>query len=319
VLVDDPGRAATVVSVFHPAPSFDTWAAELVASAGRAPGFLSGRVSLHDEPYLDWAVAITFADQPHTDAWLDGADRATVMQAGTNRGVYQRATDLVLVDGRPGPTGVDAFRHEVSAGREQDFAEAQRTLNRASARYPGFQGAALFGPGDTPTWLSLVRYRTAEQLSQWIDSPERATALAPLRSVLTEEFAALTSTTPFATTVRIENGRTLLTPNWKSAMMVLLVLYPTVMLLSRFVGPVFDRYGAQPWLALWLSQVLSIVAMQWYLMPWATKPFTRWLDPVRGRGWRVGFTGAAVILVGYAATLAVFAGVHWLQFWDYNS
>ena len=35
-----------------------------------------------------------------------------------------------------------------------------------------------------------------------------------------------------------------MTPNWKSAMLVLLVLYPTVMLLSRFLGPIVDGFGA---------------------------------------------------------------------------
>jgi hypothetical protein len=91
------------------------------------------------------------------------------------------------------------------------------------------------------------------------------------------------------------------------------------MLLSRFVGPFFDSWGAQPWLALWLSQVLSISLMQWWLMPWATRPFRRWLDPVDGRGRRISLVGAAVVLAGYAGTLVVFATVQWLQFWDYNT
>lgn len=313
---------ATVVSVFHQAGDavdFDTWAGDVVHSARSAAGFRSGQISLHDAAYLDWAVALTFDDDAQLNAWLDGPGRAAVLQAGNARGYYLRTTDLVMVDGQPGPTGVDAFRHAVSPGREADFAAAQRGLNEASAGYPGFEGAALFGPTVGNEWLSLVRYRTAEQLSAWKASVERAQALTPLRSVLTEEFAPLTSTTPFATTVRIENGRTLMTPNWKSAMMVLLVLYPTVMLLSRFAGPFFDEWGAPPWLALWLSQVLSISLMQWWLMPWATTPFKRWLDPVDGRGWRTGCAGASVIVAGYAATLVLFASVHWLQFWDYNS
>jgi antibiotic biosynthesis monooxygenase (ABM) superfamily enzyme len=313
---------ATVVSVFHPAADaaeFDAWAADLVHSARAAKGFRSGQVSLHDPAYLDWAVALTFGDDTQLNSWLDGPGRAAVLRAGTARGYLMRTTDLVMVDGQPGPTGVDAFRHTVSPGRDEDFAAAQRGLNEASARFPGFEGAALFGPTIDNEWLSIVRYRTAEQLSSWKTSSDRAVALAPLRSVLTAEFAPLTSTTPFATTVRMENGRTLMTPNWKSAMMVLLVLYPTVMLLSRFVGPFFDEWGAPPWLALWLSQVLSISLMQWWLMPWLTTPFKRWLDPVDGRGWRIGCVGASVVVAGYAATLALFAGVHWLQFWDYNS
>ena len=90
------------------------------------------------------------------------------------------------------------------------------------------------------------------------------------------------------------------------------------MLLSRFVGPVFDELGAKPWLAMWLSQVCSVTLMTWWLSPWAAKPFRRWLDPVWGRGWRVGLAGAVAVVVCYAVTLAVFANVKFLQFWDFT-
>ena len=127
----------------------------------------------------------------------------------------------------------------------------------------------------------------------------------------------MASTTAFGTTVRTDRGRILQTPNWKSAMMVLLVLYPTVMTLSRFLGPTLDRLGAEPWLALWLSQVVSVSLMQWWLMPWASRPFRRWLDPVDGSNWRSNIAGAATVLLLYLLCLTVFANVTWLQFWDY--
>ena len=102
-------------------------------------------------------------------------------------------------------------------------------------------------------------------------------------------------------------------------MLILLVLYPTVMLLSRFLGPVIDRFGAEPWLAMWVSQVVSVATLQWALMPWAGRRFRRWLDPVDGAGVRTSTLGAAVVIGGYVLTLAVFATVQWLQYWDYRS
>ena len=165
----------------------------------------------------------------------------------------------------------------------------------------------------------MVRFRTGPQLSAWLRSAERTEALSGLRSTLSKDFATVSNTTPFATTVRVEDGRTLMTPNWKSAMLVLLVLYPTVMLLSRFLGPVLDRAGAEPWLALWVSQIVSVTAMQWWLMPSVTRPFRRWLDPVDGSGARISLVGAAAIVVLYTLTLTVFATVDELQFWDYGN
>jgi uncharacterized protein len=322
VAVTSRSNAATAVSVFHPVddgPGFDVWLAELTATASAAKGFESAQTSVHDEPGQDWATAVTFVTEDHLHAWLDSPERDAALRAGSGAGYLRRTTDLVIAEGRSGPTGVDAFRHSVAVGREVEFIATQGRLNAASARLPGFEGSALLPPSNGGEWLSVVRFRTAEQLSSWLRSPERIAALGALRSSLTREFAPLTSTTPFATTVRTENGHTLMTPNWKSVMMVLLVLYPTVMLLSRFVGPVFDGVGAAPWLAMWLSQVLSISLMQWWLMPWVTKPFQRWLDPVDGSGVRTSLIGAAVIVGCYAVTLLVFATVRGLQYWDFGT
>lgn len=204
------------------------------------------------------------------------------------------------------PPGVAAFRHRVAADRRDEFLTAQRALTAAAAGFGGYEGTSLFLDDAGGESLSVLRFRTDRQLVAWTSSPQRVADLPGLRSSLTGDFVSMSSTTPFGTTVRTEHGRILMTPNWKSAMLVLLVLYPTVMALSRYLEPVLDRLFAPPWLALWLSQVVSVSLMQWWLMPWASRPFRRWLDPVEGAGWRSNLGGAAVIVVLYAATLLLF-------------
>jgi hypothetical protein len=90
----------------------------------------------------------------------------------------------------------------------------------------------------------------------------------------------------------------------KSAMLVPLVLYRTVMAPSRFFVPVLDHAGVGPWLALWISQILSVSTLQWWLMPNVTRPFRTWLDPVDGAGLPISAIGTAVVIVGYGVTLA---------------
>lgn len=311
--------STTAVTIFHPTQDtdgFDAWLSELRASAR---GAQSTSVSVRDEPGLDWALAATFSSEDLVHEWLDSAGRRAVMQAGQSRGFWCRTTDLVLSEGGDVPVGVSAFRHSLAAGKQSDFRAVQSRLAAASSKFPGYEGTVLL-PDDTGDgWLSILRFRTNAQLSAWLRSAERDTALPGLRSSLTKGFSAVSSTTPFATTVRVQNGRTLMTPNWKSAMLVLLVLYPTVMLLSRFFIPVLEQAGAGPWLALWVSQIASVSALQWFLMPNVTRPFRTWLDPVDGAGLRITALGAAVVIVGYGLTLALFASVKWLQFWDFWS
>ncbi|MBJ7466385.1 MAG: antibiotic biosynthesis monooxygenase [Mycolicibacterium sp.] len=295
--------------VFHPGGNgeFSEWANTVIATAA---GCIRARVSVAGGS-LEPAVAVTFSGTTELDAWLDRAD------ALGNGGWLPAAPAILLATDEPPPAGIAAFRHQLVAGRTAEFLQSQRELATAAHGFSGYEGTVLFVDGGEA--LSVLRFRTDRHLTAWMSSRQREDALPGLRSSLTAEFAPVAGTTAFGTTVRTDGGRVLMTPNWKSVMLVLLVLYPTVMLLSRFLGPVLDRLGAEPWLSLWLSQVISVAAMQWWLMPWASKPFRRWLDPVDGAGWRSSLAGAAVILLLYAVTLLLFDSVKWLQFWDYAS
>lgn len=311
---------ATAVIVFHPSPypsdGRDRLAEcvdAIVESARGAGGFVAASASLAD---FDPAVAVSFNDAGSLERWLDSAGHADALRYGQDLGIWRAATPVVLADDAP-PPGVAAFRHDVAEGREGEFLATQRRLSTAVADAPGYEGTALFPPDDAGGWLSVVRFRTDRRLADWLSSARRTEALPELRNSLAEDFSSLAQTTPFGTTVRVDEGRLRMTPNWKSAMMVMLVLYPTVMLLSRFLGPALNEWRVQPWLALWLSQVVSVVLMQWWLMPAATRLFSRWLDPVDGAGRVTSLRGAAMVAALYALTLILFASVTWLQYWDH--
>jgi uncharacterized protein len=94
------------------------------------------------------------------------------------------------------------------------------------------------------------------------------------------------------------------------------LLCPLVMLQSKFVAPVIAKLGAQPWLTVWLSQVVSVALMQWWVMPTAASWCRRWLDPVDGADLRISLRGAAVAVIVYAASLTVFATIEALQYWN---
>lgn len=307
-----------VVTIFHSTndvPGFTEWANELRATADDATDF---RISVLGEPHLDWGIAVSFGGEQELHDWLDGTPRRAVLDLGVRRGFLRATTDLVITEGDGVPSGVGLFRHTVAAGREAEFIAAEARLAQASAHFGGFEGCCTFAPAAGGQSISVLRFRTDHQLSTWLTSPERSEALGPLRSSLSEEFSVVSATTAFGTTVRTVNGRTAITPKWKTAMLILLVLYPTVMLLSRFLGPLLDGSGAPPWLAMWLSQVVSVAALQWVLMPWAGQRFRIWLDPVDGAGARISALGAGVLVVGYVLTLTLFAAVQWLQYWDYS-
>lgn len=295
---------------------FDAWISDVRSTAEAVPGFVAFAASISLDAPLDWALAVTFESEDSVHQWLDGATWKHLVRAAAARGFLRLSSDLVIIEGAVIPTGVAIVSSSVSSGMEADFQTAHIKLTTAASQFSGYEGTAVFPPGASGKWLSLIRFRTERQLSAWLRSPQRDEVLPPVRSSLTRDFSVLAQTTPFGTTVRNVDGKAKMTPSWKTAMLLLMVLYPMVMLQSRFVAPVIGKLGAQPWLSVWLSQILSVVLMQWWLMPAVSSWCRRWLDPVDGASRRISLRGAAVAVIVYAASLTAFATVEMLQYWN---
>lgn len=310
---------ATAYSVFYPeGDDFTTVIDELGASAGQAEDFIESSGGITSTPAFDWAFAARFDNEAKLHAWLDSPARERVLADGERRGIRRRMTDLVVVDGELPPAGSAVFGHRVLPGKEAEFTAALTELVGRIESFPGYEGTALFPTSKDGQQHSLMRFRTGRQLAAWLTSAEREQSLPSVQEHLAEQFTTTAQATAFGSTVRVQDGQTKVTPRWKSGMLVLLVLYPTVMLLSRFLGPFLADTGADPGLAMFLSQIVSVVLMTYYFMPWASKPFAKWLDPVEGSGLRISLIGAGTIVAIYLGYLALFLSVQWLQFWDFN-
>ena len=295
---------------------FDGWICDVRSAAEAAQGFVAFAASISRDAPLDWAVAVTFESEDLLHLWLDGSTWKHLARGAAARGFLRLTSDLVIVDGAVIPSGVAIVSSSVSSGMEADFQAAHVKLTMAASQFPGYEGTAIFRPGAAGKWMSLIRFRTEPQLSAWLRSPQRNEVLPPVRSSLTRDFSVFAQTTPFGTTVRNVDGKTQMTPSWKTAMLLLMVLYPMVMLMSRFVTPVIARLGAEPWLSVWLVQVVSVALMQWCLMPTVASWCRRWLDPVDGASLRISLRGTAVAVIVYAASLTTFATVEALQYWS---
>jgi len=86
------------------------------------------------------------------------------------------------------------------------------------------------------------------------------------------------------------------------------------MLLSRFLGPELSHFGFARWLVVFISNITSVVLLQWVLVPRTSQAFRRWLDPIDGAGLRTSLIGAAVIGLSYAVMLVIFGSVTWLHY-----
>ncbi|OBA82916.1 hypothetical protein A9W99_10095 [Mycobacterium sp. 1164966.3] len=297
------------MTLFHP-PSdpqlFDRWVTGYLASARHCVGHVSARQSVQNGGQLDWAVEVSFDSAELLDAWLDSDERQALLVDGQAQGCWRSAADLILARGELPPANTGVFLHSVTPGKESEFISAQSDLTNVSSGFPGYQGTALFPADSSGQWMSVLRFRTAGQLTGWIGSRERREALPRLRGELTRDFAELSRSAPFGSTVRVADGQTRITPAWKTAMLVVLCLYPTVILLSKSLAPALSHAGVGQALAVFIGNVISVVLLQWVLVPAASRPFRRWLDPIDGTSARISVAGAAVLAVAYAALVLIF-------------
>jgi uncharacterized protein len=317
--------AVVAVAAFHRAGDperFAAWTDDVLAAVGQEPGFVAGKVSASVHHAFDRAVLVAFESEAALDSWLDGARYRELLTTAAAQGIHRLGREIVLRGSEPPGTGIGVLEHIVEPGLDREFLDTQRRLVDLSATFPGFDGAVVIPTGavdpDGGThWWSILRFRTGQQLSSWLQSSERAAALPELRSVLSQDFTDLSRRTPFGSIVRVHDGEARATPEWKSALLVLLVLYPTVMLLTRFVGPVLTGWSVPPWLSMWLSQILSVGLMTYLLMPTVTGWFRRWLDPLDGAGRRITVIGTLAAAVVIAVCLTLFGTIFWLQYWHY--
>jgi antibiotic biosynthesis monooxygenase (ABM) superfamily enzyme len=182
------------------------------------------------------------------------------------------------------------------------FLEWQRDASRAAGGFAGYRGTDVFPPpaGRGDEWVVLIHFQDEESLARWLDSPERNQRIEELRAKI-GDFDLKTVGDGFGPWFSSKGQSNAPAPDgWKMALTVLLALFPTVMLLTIFVGPLTSPLGFAA--SMLIGNALSISILQWGVMPLLTK----WLDPwLRGdrSAWR---WTPVLILVALGVLTALF-------------
>lgn len=177
------------------------------------------------------------------------------------------------------------------------FLEWQRDASRATEGFAGYRGTEIFPPasGRGDEWVVLIHFDDEGSLARWLDSPERARRVEELRAKV-GDFDLKTLEDGFGPWfVRKDQTQAAAPASWKMALTVLLALFPTVMLLTIFVGPLTSPLGLAA--SMLIGNAMSISILQWVVMPRLTKGLDPWL-----RGGRSAWRATPVLIL---LTLAV--------------
>jgi antibiotic biosynthesis monooxygenase (ABM) superfamily enzyme len=192
----------------------------------------------------------------------------------------------------------------VKPGREGEYRAWQARIDAEAACFPGFLGNEVFPPvpGLQDAWIVLVRFDSPEHLQNWLLSDVRKRLIDER---LWDEAHVETFSGAFPGWFGAGSNRSrpaALPPDWKQAMIVL--LYPIVMLLERFLSPWLASLPMA--MSMFIGNMASVALLTWLLMPYANRAFGFWLTPTGARGRLVELRAIAVIVAGYALTIAIF-------------
>jgi antibiotic biosynthesis monooxygenase (ABM) superfamily enzyme len=196
--------------------------------------------------------------------------------------------------------------HRVPFESTDAFLDWERSISQAVEAFPGYRGTEIYPPADgaPPDWVVIIHFDEAKDLRRWLDSAVRADWAAKLPAEF-RDFRLKTLPTGFgpwfATQFDQPEGQP---ASWKMVLTVLLGLYPTVMLLTLFFGPLLAHLGMAG--SMLVGNALSVSILQWAVMPLLQPLLRPWLiakvDTSRARSavWLV------LIMIVLAGQVAVF-------------
>ncbi len=291
---------------------FRQWQDDVNRTVASFSGFLGTEVVAPRGAGGEWTVLYRFDSKAHLESWLGSAERTEALGRGTALFDGQ-ASQQVMIGTADEDVVTVVVSHPVDPAHEDDFVAWQQRVTDAERGFPGFLGSELFRPvpGVQDEWTAMFRFDTEQHLNGWLESPGRQKLLEEGRQF--QEFELHRVASPFGSWFAFNGDKASAPASWKTALSVLVGLYPTVVLLTLGISEVWPT--GQLWESLLVGNILSVALLTWVVMPVVTRALRFWLAPDQGHASRrVDMIGT----VASVAFLAVAALVFWLvttQLW----
>ncbi len=289
-------------------PAFSVWKATHDTVIGKFPGFVSSDIipPTH-EGSNEWTIILNFESKDDLSVWQKSPERAAVVAEGM--ALFEGGTlgEVVQIgDGgaKPDNKVTEVIFSKVKAGKEDDYRAWAARIQAAQARYPGYCGMYLQPPQEQGgLWTTILRFDSEAHLEAWMNAPERKALLKESKDIIEHEaLSRLATSFPGWVPLNPMTGKG--PPNWKTAMLVLLGLFPVVMLELRYLNPVLAGYGLNSSFATFLGNALSVAATSFFTMPLAVRGFGWWLFP-KVESAALSTKGVMLLLLLYGVEIAL--------------
>ncbi len=304
-------RPAVLLATFKVRPgqqdAFAAWQIQHNKVVSKFPGYISGDVIPPTKPGdNEWTTILNFQDSDLLLKWQQSEERAGLiadvlpLAEGGNLGQMMPRDNSAE---QPGTNVTQVILSKIKPDMEDAYREWSVRIQQAQAKYPGYRGTYIQPPGSggATHWTTMLRYDTAAHLDAWLAAPERAELLRESKAFIEdEELMRLGTSFPGWVPVNPVTGKG--PPDWKTAILVVLGLYPTVLLELRFLNPHLTHLN--PSLATFIGNVGSVAVTSFLTMPLFVRWFGWWLFPDNKSKSR-GPMGAGLFIVLFAIEIAL--------------
>ncbi len=283
---------------------FAAWKARHDAVIGKSRGFIGSDIIPPKQPGSNqWTVILNFQTVDDVTAWQQSEARREIIAEGAALVEDGKLIETVQSgDGseQPGSNVTEVIFSKIKTGMEDRYREWAVRIQAAQAKYPGYRGMFLQPPAETGgLWTTIIRFDTAAQLEAWMNAPERKELLKESRAFIEhEQLTRLATSFPGWVPVDPVTGKG--PPDWKTALLVLLGLFPVVMLELRFLSPILTKLGLHASLATFIGNSLSVAATSFITMPLFVRWFGWWLFLKEGQTRNVTLKGTGILAVLFA-------------------
>jgi hypothetical protein len=261
--------------------SFSAWQARHNAIIDKFPGFIGSDVIPPTQPDSnEWTIVLNFRSEDELAAWQRSNERAELIGEVVpllEGGSLGEAVQLDRPGAAPGPNVTEVIFSKIKPGMDATYREWAVRIQAAQAKYAGYRGMYLQPPTEKDgLWTTIIRFDTAEHLEAWMDASERAELLAESKAFIDQEqLMRLATSFPGWVPINPVTGKG--PPNWRTALLVVLGLFPTVMLEMRFLGPILTGLGLHASAATFISNCISVAVTTFITMPLFIRWFGWWL------------------------------------------
>ncbi|MBX9877754.1 MAG: antibiotic biosynthesis monooxygenase [Candidatus Obscuribacterales bacterium] len=282
------------------------WLVKMMMGAAKYPGFLSAEIIPSiSENDPQWFLVEWFRTNEDLFNWQASSDRVQLKEELSTLFAEGSLTLKEEITEQAGTRGsvATAIITAIKPGKEKEYQEWASRIKIAQSKFPGYRGTYFQPPMDNriDNWTTLLRFDTPANLDNWFNSKERnELVLEGQQYVKSTDYHALpVSSFPGWFPVD-KKGRP--PARWKTAMLVLLCLYPMAVLQFKYVRPLLEALPSE--IVTFLSNLASVMIMSWFLMPFAVKQFDKWLYPSE-TGVSANAKGFAIILALYTIEIAL--------------